>query len=99
MALATPSKDSLVIGEAVYPCSFGLSAPSSATDLVGGEGASKSHARCDGFPHREHNNIRLSVDQICRALMAARDPSEPSKQNSTGSIGFPPAMIFLSFSL
>ena len=34
MALGIPSKDSLIIGEALYPCSLARSAPSSATDLA-----------------------------------------------------------------
>jgi hypothetical protein len=81
MALGIPSKEILIIGEALYPCSLARSAPSSATDLAYDsssasksvracsarrEGAGESQARCDGFPNREHDSVHRSVDQVRR---------------------------------
>src|ERR1700728_2094505 len=39
---------------------------SAARRLARSEGASKSQARCDGFPNGEHNGVRRSVNQIHR---------------------------------
>ncbi len=110
-----PSKDSLVIGEASYPCSLPRRAPSSATDLAKDSSsasksappvvlpAAKAPARARRVATVSHTvSTTASTGRSIRsaaALRASRDPSEPSKQKSTGPSWLPSVMTFAPFSL
>jgi len=113
IALGIPSKDSLVIGEASYPCSLARSAPSSAIDLANDSSsvsnsappvvlpAAKAPARAKRVATVSQTvSTTASTGRLIKstaALMASRDPSEPSKQNSTGPLRLPPVMTFVPF--
>ena len=99
-ALGIPSKDSLIIGEALYPCSLARSAPSSATDLAYDSSsasrsappvvpAAKAPARARRVatvsPNREHNSVYRSIDQVRRGSHGCSGSVRPVEAKQYGT--------------